>query len=278
MLPPRPISWWRRRPDARGVRRAMPLLLAATAIATAAMRSYEQSRPAVTPPPSPPTAAASADTSTIVPVYGDPTAAVLRPEQGNAAARRVCLDETRPLPTTGPWKCHSWEPLDASSIGRKATGGSGPCTHRVADDASGAWELLDADRHPGARARHALRGAGHVRDASCRRRRRRESAHRPGSAGRRHAAARRSARGSASARSRCRTAGGSPSRSIPAARAPTAWPTRRPASGPARARLQRTRGRAGADMGWRDRRLGTTERRRAEGAVRRPPPRACSAR
>jgi len=137
--PPRPAPWWRRRPDAHGVRRVMPVLLAATAIATAAVRSYEQSRPAVPPPPSPPTPAATAGAGTILRVYGDPTRAALRPERGNAPARRVCVDEIRPLPTSGAWTCHSWVPLDSSSIGRRATNGGGPCTHRVVSDAGGTW-------------------------------------------------------------------------------------------------------------------------------------------
>lgn len=134
-LPPKPARRWKHRLDARTVLHATPAIIVAATLATIAVRSYEQSHRAAPPPPAPPAPA----NVTVIPVYGDPSPAALKPEHGNAAARRVCLDETRPLPASGAWTCHSWEPLDAWTIGRKAKDTSGPCTHRVADGESGVW-------------------------------------------------------------------------------------------------------------------------------------------
>jgi hypothetical protein len=139
VLPPPPAPWRRRTIGVRAALRAVPALLVAVAIATSVVRSHERADPAPQPPPAPAGETATAGGSSIVHVYGDPTPSALRAASGNAAARRVCLDEIRPLPTSGLWKCHSWEQLDASSIGRRAKDVGGPCTHRVADGASGVW-------------------------------------------------------------------------------------------------------------------------------------------
>ena len=134
-LPQKPAPWWKHRLKPRTVLRATPALVIAATLATTAVRSYEQSHRTPPPPPALPTPA----NVTVTPVYGDPSPAALKPQHGNASARRVCNDETRPLPSSGAWKCHSWIPLDAWTVGRKAKDTSGPCTHRVADGASGVW-------------------------------------------------------------------------------------------------------------------------------------------
>jgi len=73
-------------------------------------------------------------------VYGDPTpAALVSAAKTRGQKRSVCQDETRPLPTTGAWTCHSSVPLDSTEIGRRAEDTGGPCTHRVVSDAGGSW-------------------------------------------------------------------------------------------------------------------------------------------
>jgi hypothetical protein len=74
------------------------------------------------------------------PVFGDPTPAALLPAaRSGGMPRTVCWDETRPLPTSGAWTCKGWIPLDTDEFGRRATDTGGPCTHRVASQAGGAW-------------------------------------------------------------------------------------------------------------------------------------------
>jgi hypothetical protein len=74
-------------------------------------------------------------------VYGDPTPAALKPAAAaHGAARTVCTDEIRPLPTRGAWECKGSTLLDTSEIGRRMKDIGGPCTHRVADGDNGFWD------------------------------------------------------------------------------------------------------------------------------------------
>lgn len=74
-------------------------------------------------------------------VVGAPTSAALKTAAaaGHGAVRQVCNEQSRPLPNRGAWTCLSTIDLNDEMIGRKATDLGGPCTHRVADDASGVW-------------------------------------------------------------------------------------------------------------------------------------------
>jgi hypothetical protein len=73
-------------------------------------------------------------------VFGEPSAAALRPvAKAHGGKRSVCIDEERPLSTTGAWTCHVTEPIAASQIGRLARDTGGPCTHRVASQDGGTW-------------------------------------------------------------------------------------------------------------------------------------------
>ena len=70
------------------------------------------------------------------PFQSAPTAIYGQPDP---ARKRVCLDEIRPLPTHGAWRCRVWQPLDAHLIAKSAADPGGPCTHRIVADAN-AWE------------------------------------------------------------------------------------------------------------------------------------------
>ena len=73
-------------------------------------------------------------------VFGEPSAAALRPfAKARGRERSVCIDEERPLPTTGAWTCHSTEPIGPELIGRLARDTGGRCTHRVASQVGGTW-------------------------------------------------------------------------------------------------------------------------------------------
>ncbi|HUJ92799.1 MAG TPA: hypothetical protein VLW05_08870 [Gaiellaceae bacterium] len=75
----------------------------------------------------------------IPPIFGDPTPAALLPAaRSDGQPRSVCVEEWRPLPTTGAWTCSSWLPLNATQVGRRATDVGGPCTHRLVS-ADGSW-------------------------------------------------------------------------------------------------------------------------------------------
>ena len=53
----------------------------------------------------------------------------------------VCTQETRTSPTGGPWKCTTWQQLDASEHWRLAQpiDPGGPCTLRTVDELTGVW-------------------------------------------------------------------------------------------------------------------------------------------
>jgi len=93
------------------------------------------------PPADPPEWSQLASPSALGPyVFGTPSAAALRPvAKAHGGKRSVCIEEERPLPTTGAWTCHSTESIGPSLIGRVARDTGGPCTHRVASQIGGTW-------------------------------------------------------------------------------------------------------------------------------------------